>query len=181
MGLLLKDNKYIKLNMNNCYIDNKGVHISYYKYKSKDDRDTEESVNMLFSKLTKNYSDYSENLVRNTLSELGFDYTQLKSKEELFNKLSETQKSSIETMLNIENNITLLSEFLFTRNDELLSKFTDIELFKELGYSEEILKPYSKPELCLDVSGFLTNQKFTYNSMYNELKKLFKKEGFTDC
>lgn len=181
MGLLLKDGKYVRLNMDNCFIDNKGVHVSYYKYNSKEDRDIENSVNTLFLKLTKNYSDYSENVTTKVISDLDCDYEKLKTKEDLFDKLSENQKNLIEGLLSIENNITTLNEFLFTRDKKLLSNFTELELFKKLGYSEDITKEYSKPELCQGISGVLTNQKFTYNSMYNELKKLFKKDGFTDC
>lgn len=181
MGLLIKDGKYIKLNFDGCYIDRNGVHISYYEYKSKSDKDIEENVNMLFTKLLKNYSEYSEKITNEVISKLDFDPEQLKSKDELFDNLSENQKNLIESVLNIENNISIINEYLITRNKKLLDNLTEIELFKSLGYSEEILKPYERPSLNIGVSGVLTNQKFTYNSMYNELKKLFKKDGFTDC
>lgn len=181
MGLLLKNNEYVRLNMDDCFIDNRGVHISYYRYNSKEDRDAEETVNNLFQKLLKNCSDYSEKITLEVLSKLDFDYETLKTKEELFDKLNTNQKNLIEGMLNIEKNINILNEFMFTRDKKILNNLTELELFKKLGYSDEVIKSYTKPELCQGISGILTTQKFTYNSMYNELKKLFKKEGFTDC
>lgn len=180
MGLLLKDGRYLRLNLNGCYIDNRGVHVSYYQYESKEQRDIEQEVNDKFNRLVKTCSNYCENISNKLMNEINFDIEKIKSEKEFLNKLDENQKELLNIMHNITNNVNIISEYIFTRNDNLLKDLKDLEIFKELGYSEELLKFYKRPLLAIDTSGVLTNQKFTYNSMYGELKKLFKKDGYTE-
>lgn len=57
---------------------------------------------------------------------------------------------------------------------------SNLEKLKELGFNEAWLTPMEPWEIATVNTGAFTNQNFTYECLYCELKKIFK-DDFVDC
>lgn len=181
MGMLFKNGNYVKLNLEDCYIDIHGIHVAYSSYSSKQSREQEQKITDKLEKFYRKCNDYCVSLEDKINNSLTFNPEEIKSEEEFVSRLTDEQKKDIELLNDILNDIHIIQSFVYNRDKEILNELKNIDILKDLGYSKELLQEFETPCSACELTGLLTNQKFTHNSMYKELKKLFKKEEYSDC
>lgn len=179
MAIVLNDNRYIKVNISECYIDLYGMHVDYVEYKSKTQRDLEKDLLDRYNKFCEDISSYKVKLYTEVLSELGEKVNEAKSKEELLKLLTDEQKAKIDLAESVEKDFRNIIESTTKTKDATIE---NKKIVADLGYSKDFtdLYRYSGVEKSITTS-YKTSGNIGYSSIYNELKNAFKKEGYKDC
>lgn len=180
MALKLNNGKYVKLDLNGCYIDVRGIHVAYFIYDNVDIRDAEQTANSKLRLLLNNISNYIEEKTAILQENIG-DINEITSKEELLDRMTAEDKKIYDEIHSIEEDRQLILVGSQIGDNSIEGKLSNLKLLKELGYSKEILNGTMRGYPASNISGVFTGQKLNYTEMYKELKKIFKKEGYEDC
>lgn len=174
MAILVKEtNNYVKLDLDNTYITRRGVFVATQVYPTLEARELEKSRLQEFNKFCVNVQNKKEELISEIQDKIGEDITEedLKPFEKEVNIINELG----EDLRYIQNNLYLLNEKPSTKN---LKQKT---LLVKLGFKEEWLNnPLIAGSHSLINTGNFTNQRFTSDSMYKELKKAYKNLDIKD-
>lgn len=182
MAIKLKDNRYLKVNLDKCFATFRGMFVSYSQYPNTDERileiqrleDVDKFEKTLYSDLYK-----KRQFVENYLIEHN-----IKTEEE-YKNVPKHIREIVDILESIDYDIETIKGELYIKTGVEsidITKLKNYNYLKELGLNDEwFTKKLNPPTNITSISSAYTGQKFTYNSMYNELKKLFKKDGFTDC
>lgn len=162
--------RYIKVIRESAVFTPSGVEVGFLVFESKEERDR-------FFQREKEISEFVSKL--------------LSLQRELCVKLDEFSKSYVEGTDDFEARV--LSDKIKRIFDtvQIISPNWDIpsvleaeykkdDFLKEMGFSESWLEPLGKVEHNRVRTGKYTNQTFTYECLYSELKKVFKND-YIDC
>lgn len=180
MALKLNDGRYIKLNFDGCYIDSRGVHVSYFQYDEEGKRQKEIAQNEKLQTLLQNVSKYIDENLMKLESKFGKD-PKVNSQQELLSLMSDEDKEIYDEIHSLEADIHLILSASEVGDRSLEKELKNLNLLKKLGYSSQLLDRIQLGQVESQISGVFTGQKFTYDSMYRELKKIFKKDRYKDC
>lgn len=178
---------YIKLNLEGCFIDIHGTHAAFTAYKDEAEREKEKirtsEFNIFMSKAQDEISKiHSQACVefegyRNSVSNI--------SDEELMENLPQSIKNTLDYISILNTELDKISQLAFTSLDsELKDKsLPHKEFFEKLGLKDEWLNdPVLLRGTCLvPCSKSVSGKSITSKCMYDELKKVFRKEEYTDC
>jgi len=184
MALKLKDNSYVKLNLDECFINKKGVFISYLRYKDVEQRELEQKLLANFEVVRSNCLEYISKIRDEIYKDLSKEHNleELTSLEELKSYLTEEQNQKLVITENLEKDLEYLHKIIQIHEDISMKNLLNEKLLKDFGLNVELYKNYfENPNIEIKSTSAYTGQKFTYDSMYKELKKLFKKDGYEDC
>lgn len=174
-----KSGRYIKVIREMAVFRPTSVQVFYYSFSSRKDKEE------YFSR-RKSVNDFVFNVKRYVEEENKKFEVEL---SEFLNGKDISKFSSIEDLpkrfRDLLSGISELSNYSFDVSrgwDKLvpLKKFKDMDLVHSLGFDDSWLTPLQPWDIQSVSTGVFTNQNFTFECLYGELKKIFK-DDYIDC
>ncbi|MEG1565312.1 MAG: hypothetical protein RR342_01040 [Bacilli bacterium] len=182
MAVKLNDGRYLNVCLEGCYANSKGVFVNYSQYSDEKAREFEKDRINEFNKFV-NDVDTEMIKYREELEKYVTEHN-IKTVEEL-KDLPEEIQNKINIVETIQDDIVYISNGLYNRiglENPTVKNIKNYKLLKEFGFKDTwFTNRIEIPVSITRVSSVLNNQKFTYTDMYKELKKIVKKDGYTDC
>lgn len=182
MALKLNDGRYVKLNLNNCYANISGMYVSYEQYSTENQRIVEKQrieefkkfVDVVYADINKIRA-YLENYLREHNIE----------NEDQLKNLPQEILEKIKLIETVDYDLSLIQEEMYKiygKEERTIKDLKNYNYLKSLGFNEIWIEDkMENPTNITSKSSAYLGQKFTQSEMYNELKKVFKKDGYIDC
>lgn len=176
----LKSGKYIKVLRDRCIFTPNSVEVSFYSFDSKHDRDAyfsrKQDVSLFVANSTKLLDDEY-----NSLSDEIMRFLKINGLERL-DSLDDLPEDLINKNRYLEDLGKAIYEVRMGWDSHTPPKFDGEILIdlKKAGYDESWMNPLPDFSIGSVSTGAFTNQRFTYDCLYKELKKIFKND-YIDC
>lgn len=175
----VKDGRYIKVIREMCVFRPTSVEVFYYSFgskKEKEDYFARKAEVERFVLRGREYYDTESELLNHEIEEY--------AKGAGIKKLKDISKLPLNFRERLDS-LTKISKAVFSvevgwDGARPLPQFDEKAKLIELGFDESWMNPLPSWEICSLHTGAFTNQTFTYECLYHELKKVFK-DDFVDC
>lgn len=174
----VKNGRYIKVIRELTVFRPNSVEVYFYSFLSKNEKEE-------YFKRREQISEFlfrCENFISTKYCELNSQVEEWIKRKELtsvdYSKLPKHIRDSFD---DLENLGKWASEVKFNWDTSTpITRFNNWDIVSELGFEEAWLTPLAHWEISSVHTGIFTNQTFSYDCLYKELKKIFK-DDYVDC
>lgn len=174
MALKSVEGKYLKVIRELTEFRPTGVTVYYYEFKSEKDRDEyfqrQLDVHLFLSRCNEKKQELDAEITKEVLALTH----EIKSQDDYPDYIKKMIKDAEQFIVEVD------TVGNYWDKPEHLPKLTSQKLLDECGFKKEWKTPLSA--WCINAlnTGAFTNQNFSYECLYRELKKIFK-DAFVDC